>query len=80
MSIVTLPAHFDGQQIKLDRPYDLKPNARLLVTVLPEQETDDERKDWLILSEMGLANAYAEDEVDYPLSLIKEANPEYAGR
>ena len=32
--LVTIPARFDGNQIKLDLPYRLLPNARLLVTVL----------------------------------------------
>ncbi|MFN8499699.1 MAG: hypothetical protein U0641_17740 [Anaerolineae bacterium] len=32
--LVTVPAHFDGDQIKLDVAVDLKPGARLLVTIL----------------------------------------------
>jgi hypothetical protein len=33
---VTLPAHFDGDQIRLDVEVTLKSDARLLVTVLDE--------------------------------------------
>jgi hypothetical protein len=79
-TFVTLPAHFDGQHIRLDEPYVLEPNTRLLVTVLPKREMDDEQADWLQFSALGLARAYAEDEVEYSRELIKEANPEYEGR
>ena len=39
MPLVSLFAHFDGEHIQLDEPYDLPVNARLIVIVLPE--------DWL---------------------------------
>lgn len=77
MTHITLPAHFDGQQIRLDAPYRLEPDARLLVVVLPEVEDEDEREDWLKASLSGLARAYAYDEPEYSPALIKEANPEY---
>jgi hypothetical protein len=32
--LTTIPAHFDGTEIKLDVPVRLEPNARLLVTIL----------------------------------------------
>jgi hypothetical protein len=79
MAIVTLPAHFDGQHIRLDKPYVLEPNTRLLVTILPEPEMHDEREGWFQFSALGLTRAYAEDEVEYPTDLIKEANPAYEG-
>jgi hypothetical protein len=34
MATVALRAHFDGKHVVLDEPYDLEPNASLLVTVL----------------------------------------------
>lgn len=80
MGAITLPAHFDGEQIRLDEPYELEPDTQLLVTILPKRQTDEEQEAWLHLSKMGLANAYGEDEEEYPLELIKEANPEYEGR
>ncbi|MBI2485649.1 MAG: hypothetical protein HYW01_01560 [Deltaproteobacteria bacterium] len=79
MNTITLPAHFDGKQIKLDEPFELEPNTKLLVTVLPK-EADYEQENWLILSKKSLENTYAEDEIEYSLKLIKEANPEYEGR
>ncbi len=32
--LTTIPAHFDGKEIKLDVPMQLEPNTRLLVTIL----------------------------------------------
>ena len=36
MKTVTLTAHFDGEHIQLDEPFQFPAEARLLVTVLPE--------------------------------------------
>ena len=35
--LTTVPAHFDGTQIKLDVEIDLEPNTPLLVTILSER-------------------------------------------
>ena len=35
--LTTIPAHFDGTQIQLDVAVELKPNTRLLVTILDEE-------------------------------------------
>ncbi|MBI3799394.1 MAG: hypothetical protein HY268_20810 [Deltaproteobacteria bacterium] len=80
MSLRTVRAHFDGQHIRLDEPCDLQPDTQLLVTVLPEQKSDEDREPWLLLSSKGLENAYGEDELEYSLDLIKEPNPEYERR
>jgi hypothetical protein len=80
MNTITLRAHFDGEQICLDEPFELKPNTKLIVTVLLEEQLDDEREAWLFLSQQGLEAAYGEDEVEYSLNLIKEPNPDYEGR
>jgi len=77
MQSVALRAHFDGKQILLDEPYPLEPNTRLIVTVLSDQTTNDERKSWYQLSQQGLENAYTDEEVDYSLDMIKEQNPDY---
>jgi hypothetical protein len=75
MKSVTLRAHYDGTQIQLDDPFELQPNTRLLVTVV--QLPDEEREAWADLSVRGLAAAYGDDEPEYPLTLIKEQNPDY---
>lgn len=79
METKTLRAHFDGNQILLDEPCELEPNVELIITVLPKP-SDKEREDWARLSLESLARAYSDDEPEYSLDLIKEANPEYEGR
>jgi len=78
METVSVPAHFDGERILLDEPIELEPDTKLIVTVLPKQ--DAERESWLLLSGRRLAGAYGEEEEEYPVSSIKEVNPEYEGR
>ncbi len=36
--LTTVPAHFDGMQIKLDVPIKLAPDARLLITILDQPD------------------------------------------
>jgi hypothetical protein len=79
METRTLRAHFDGNQILLDEPFELEPNTELLIIVLPKASVE-EREDWARLSLESLARAYGDDEPEYSLDLIKEANPEYEGR
>ncbi|HEX8598398.1 MAG TPA: hypothetical protein VF952_07770 [Chloroflexia bacterium] len=78
----TLRAHFDGQQIVLDEPFELEPDTELLVTVLPKEqvEEDAEQQAWLNLSLTRLQDAYSEHEPEYSLDMIKEPNPHYEGR
>ena len=78
MSVITISAHFDGVHILLDEPYTLEPSARLLVTVLPEE--DDERDAWLQLSAESLARVSDLDEPEYPISCVREMNPCYDRR
>ena len=79
MRTITLQGHFDGEQIRLDEPFDLEPNTPLIITVLPKQLADDEWLSWLSLSQSGLAKAYGENEPEYSMNMIKEKNPEYEG-
>lgn len=74
METVTLRGHYDGVQIRLDEPFELKPNAKLLITVIEPDE--DEREAWFKFSAEAFAAGY-EDEPEYPLSAIKEWNPDY---
>lgn len=82
MDAKTLRAHFDGSQIVLDEPFELEPNAELLVTVLPKEqsEEDAEHEAWVKLSLKRLQDAYGEDEPEYSLDMIKEPNPHYERR
>ena len=80
MPMIAIPAHFDGKQICLDEPFDLEPDTKLIITILPRHVSDDEREGWLNLSLQGLDDGYGEDEPEYSTDLIKKVNPHYAGR
>lgn len=75
---ISIPAHFDGERILLDEPVELERNARLIVTVLPNGDTD--REAWARFSAAQLNAAYNGVGDDYPLDSIKEMNPDYEGR
>ena len=70
MKTVTLTAHVNGDSIQLDEPFELPADARLLVTILPQNAPDAERQAWYALSKAGLARAYSDDEPEYPASLV----------
>jgi hypothetical protein len=70
MAAISLKAHYDGRTIQLDEPYELLPNARLIVTVLPPESSEDERAAWAVLAVEGLARAYGDNEPDYSTSDI----------
>jgi hypothetical protein len=37
-TLTTVPAHYDGKEIKFDVPFSLEPNTRLLITILDQSE------------------------------------------
>ena len=77
MKPVALKAHFDGEHICLDEPYQLEPEAKLLVVVFPAEETiEEERAAWFELSQRSLARAYGDDEPDYSDCIGKPPPPE----
>ena len=59
---MALTAHFDGEKVQFDEPYQLETNARLVVVVLPP---DGERYEWSQFSAAQLAKAYGDNEPDY---------------
>ncbi len=65
MPSVSLKAHYDGERIQLDEPFDLPRNAPLLVTVLPASDRDGDRVEWLAASKEALARAFADNEPEY---------------
>lgn len=79
MKSITLRARFDGKRICPNEPLNMAPDTELLVTVVPIKQTDQERQEWLKVSQTHLSTAYGEDEADYPLSSIRTLNPEYEG-
>jgi hypothetical protein len=79
MRTIALRAHFDGEHIQLDEPCELAPDTPLVIVVRSD-ENETERKDWQVAAGLLLESVYGEDEPEYPLDLIKEPNPDYAGR
>ncbi len=80
MPITALSAHFDGKRICLDEPFNLKPATRMIVTILPGQEANNEHESWSFLSSQKLEEAYGENEPEYSSDLLKEVNSEYEAR
>ena len=63
MPTIALQAHYDGERIVLDEPFDLPVNASLIVTVLPaasEAELDSEEI-WLRAAASNDAFAFLAD-------------------
>ena len=72
MPAISLKAHFDGQHIRLDEPFELPRDASLLVTVLSPSTSEGERQAWFALSTTGLSAAYGDAEPDYSDVLVTE--------
>ena len=82
MPTAILKAHYDGQHIVLDEPFELPANTPLVVTVFAP---DEERAEWATLGAQSLARAYGKDEPDYsanryplratPVSLLAPTEP-----
>ena len=73
--MLEIRGHFDGTQVLLDEPCELKPNTKVIISVLQ----DDGDADWYLLGNKSLARAYADGEPEISLDRIKEFNPEYEG-
>lgn len=68
MPTAILKAHYDGEHIVLDEPFDLPANASLVVTVF---DPDMERSEWTDLGTRSLARAYGDDEPEYTTADLK---------
>lgn len=77
--MISLYAQFDGEAIHLAGPHNLRPGDRLIITVLPQDDTQTDLDEWHDFSAAGLAQAYGDDEPEYTLANIRERNPDYAG-
>ena len=75
MVTVSLRAHYDGERIRLDEPFDLPPDVPLLVTVLVT-EADNDRDAWIAAGRQALARAYGNDEPEYTLTDIRRCMKE----
>jgi hypothetical protein len=63
MPLLTVAAHYDGFRVLLDEVVQLRPNTRLIVTVL--EDSDPEREEFLGMASRALDSSYADDEVEY---------------
>ena len=64
MPVVTLKAHYDGERIVLDEPFEIPPNSPLMVTVLPVTEAVV-GEDWILAARNALSAAYGSEEPEY---------------
>ena len=73
MTLVTLRAHYDGEHIVLDEPFEIPANAPLAVTVLAADpsERERERASWAALSAQSFARAYGDDEPEYTVADLR---------
>lgn len=69
MPSITLKAHYDGERILLDEPFNLPVNASLMVTILPS--LNNENESWVNIAMKGLSDAYSDNEPEYLLENIK---------
>ena len=72
MPLKVLRAHFDGQHIVLDEPFELPTNVPFFVTILNEQipyehapDLETERAEWNRFAAQSLARAYSDSEPEY---------------
>lgn len=63
MPLQTIAAHFDGSRVLFDEAVALRPNTRLMITVL--EDADPERDEFLSMASRALGAACADDEVEY---------------
>ncbi|MGM0578166.1 MAG: hypothetical protein ACQEXJ_20745 [Myxococcota bacterium] len=64
MPTVSIKAHYDGERIVLDEPFELPPDSPLMVTVLPTPDAEM-GEDWAGAAKTALAGAYGDDEPEY---------------
>lgn len=61
MPTVAIRAHYDGERIILDEPYEIPANSNLVVTVLPVAPDGDSEKEWLRAAMTSDAFAFLAD-------------------
>lgn len=74
MPTVTLQAHYDGEHIVLDEPYELTPNANLMVTVMPGAGETESEEAWLRSAATSEAFAFLRDPAE-DLYTAKDGEP-----
>ena len=72
MPAVTLKAHYDGERILLDEPFEIPPNSPLMVTVLSAREAVV-GDDWILAARRALAGAYGAHEPEYTAADLRRS-------
>ena len=67
----------DSTHLELFKPINIPAGKNIEISVLSQELYDQERNEWTKISMQGISNAYGESEPEYPISLVKEPNPEY---
>lgn len=68
---VSLNAHFDGNSIVLDEDYPLRPQTKLLVTLMEDEssiEAQTERIAWSARGKQAFARVFGSDEPEYSVA------------
>jgi hypothetical protein len=68
--MLEIHGHYDGTQVLLDEPCELKPNTKVIVTVVE----NDEDADWYLLGKKSFAQAYADDEPEIVITVFPQSD------
>ena len=68
----------DSTHLELSKPIAARKGLTVLVSIAESGDKDAERQQWLAASVASLHAAYGESEPDYPVSMVKESNPDYS--
>ena len=68
----------DSTHLELATPIAAGRGQTVLVSVVETAEEHPERQPWIAASTAALASAYGDSEPEYPPSMVKEANPNFA--
>ncbi len=64
MPAVKLQAYYEGERTVLGGPFEIPPDASLMVTVLPLGE-DEEGEDWILTFDRAFSGAYGKEVPEY---------------
>ena len=71
MPTAILKAHYDGEHIVLDEPFQMPANTLLTVMVFTPDHEGNDRSEWASLAAHSFVRAYGVDEPEYTLADIK---------
>lgn len=74
MPTVALQAHYDGERIVLDEPFNLPAHTALMVTVLPAAVEPESEEAWLRATAASDAFAFLADPVE-DIYTVKDGEP-----